>query len=66
MGLFDPEDGRVAIYYGAHETAVGEVSGPYLSASQVIKVFEVDVVTAVVKHVYHFVGQNALYETRSS
>ena len=54
----NPDGGRVTLWDGRDEGAVREVGRPDLRAGEVVDVLKVQLVFAVVEHVYHLVGQH--------
>lgn len=63
MLLLDIQRGCVALHPRGREAAVRQVGSPDFRARQVVDVLEVQLVPAVVEHVYHLVRQDALDES---
>lgn len=63
MRLLDVERRSISLRPRAHERAVRQVGRPDLRAGQVVNVFKVQIVPAVVEHVDHLMGQHALHDS---
>lgn len=63
MRLLDVERWSISLRPRTHERAVRQVGRPDLRAGQVVNVFKVQIVPAVVEHVNHLVRQHALHDS---